>query len=196
MVLSKDIKFAICFGLIIGALFSFCSLCFASETEIVSFSNVPGTDFSSDRTSIVESSSTTGVAYFQIEPGYRYHIVNNSSTSTKKIAYSSEIPAPGVSIIYLGNLSSNGGSYDFNGSEFGYMYFDYFSSSSQVVATREPLEGMNNFIDNITYSLSFGNLSSVWVVVVPILAISVLFGLGFYFIKRIINKTKRTKGGV
>ena len=55
---------------------------------------------------------------------------------------------------------------------------------------------MDAVITQLTTSLSSNNLWGVVGSVVPFLAISVLFGLGFYLVKRILNKTKRTKGGV
>lgn len=55
---------------------------------------------------------------------------------------------------------------------------------------------MENVIGDITTSLSSANLWGVVGTVVPFLAISVLFGLGFYLVKRILNKTKRAKGGM
>ncbi len=55
---------------------------------------------------------------------------------------------------------------------------------------------MTDVITSITTSLSAANLWGIVGNVVPILAISVLFGLGFYLVKRIMNKIKRAKGGM
>lgn len=55
---------------------------------------------------------------------------------------------------------------------------------------------MENVVTSIGTSLSATNLWAVVGDVVPILAISVLFGLGFYLVKRILNKIKRAKGGM
>ena len=55
---------------------------------------------------------------------------------------------------------------------------------------------MENVITDISTSLSAANLWGIVGNVVPFLAISVLFGLGFYLVKRILNKTKRAKGGM
>lgn len=60
----------------------------------------------------------------------------------------------------------------------------------------EEVTGMEAVITSLTTSLSAANLWSVVGNVVPFLAISVLFGLGFYLVKRILNKTKRAKGGM
>lgn len=57
-------------------------------------------------------------------------------------------------------------------------------------------KGMESVVTSITTALSADTLWGVFGSVVPILAISVLFGLGFYLIKRILNKTKRAKGGI
>lgn len=56
--------------------------------------------------------------------------------------------------------------------------------------------GMDAVITSITTSLSADNLWGIVGNVVPILAVSVLFGLGFYLVKRILNKVKRARGGI
>lgn len=60
----------------------------------------------------------------------------------------------------------------------------------------ENVTGMDAVITSLTSSLSGANLWGVVGSVVPFLAISVLFGLGFYLVKRILNKTKKAKGGM
>lgn len=60
----------------------------------------------------------------------------------------------------------------------------------------EELTGMDNVITSLTTSLSAANLWGIVGSIVPFLAISVLFGLGFYLVKRILNKTKKAKGGM
>lgn len=55
---------------------------------------------------------------------------------------------------------------------------------------------MANVISSLTTSLSATELWGIVGTVVPFLAISVLFGLGFYLVKRILNKVKRAKGGM
>jgi len=60
----------------------------------------------------------------------------------------------------------------------------------------EEVKGMKAVITAITAALSADSLWSIVGEVVPFLAISVLFGLGFYLVKRILNKVKRAKGGM
>lgn len=60
----------------------------------------------------------------------------------------------------------------------------------------EGATGMEAVITSLTTSLSAANLWGIVGTVVPFLAISVLFGLGFYLVKRILNKVKRAKGGM
>ena len=55
---------------------------------------------------------------------------------------------------------------------------------------------MDNVITSIGTTVSAANLWDVVGSIVPILGISVLFGLGFYLVKRIMNKIKRAKGGM
>lgn len=60
----------------------------------------------------------------------------------------------------------------------------------------EEVQGMEAVITSLTSALSAANLWGIVGNVVPFLAISVLFGLGFYLVKRILNKVKRAKGGM
>lgn len=60
----------------------------------------------------------------------------------------------------------------------------------------EGATGMEAVISSITTALSAANLWAIVGNVVPFLATSVLFGLGFYLVKRILNKVKRAKGGM
>lgn len=55
---------------------------------------------------------------------------------------------------------------------------------------------MGNVITSIGTAVSADNLWGIVANIVPILAISVLFGLGFYLVKRIMNKIKKAKGGM
>lgn len=60
----------------------------------------------------------------------------------------------------------------------------------------QEVVGMEAVITSLTTALSAANLWGIVGDVVPFLAISVLFGLGFYLVKRILNKVKRAKGGM
>lgn len=60
----------------------------------------------------------------------------------------------------------------------------------------EVVTGMEAVVTSLTTSLSAAELWEIVGTIVPILAISVLFGLGFYLVKRIINKVKKAKGGM
>lgn len=60
----------------------------------------------------------------------------------------------------------------------------------------EEVQGMEAVITSLTSTLSVANLWGIVGNVVPILGISVLFGLGFYLVKRILNKVKKAKGGM
>lgn len=55
---------------------------------------------------------------------------------------------------------------------------------------------MTEVVTALTTSLSATELWGIVANVVPFIAISVLFGLGFYLVKRVINKVKRAKGGI
>lgn len=55
---------------------------------------------------------------------------------------------------------------------------------------------MTAVITSLTTTLSATNLWEIVGNVVPFIGVSVLFGLGFYLVKRVINKIKRAKGGM
>lgn len=55
---------------------------------------------------------------------------------------------------------------------------------------------MTSVISSLTTTLSATNLWGIVGNVVPFIGVSVLFGLGFYLVKRVINKIKRAKGGM
>lgn len=58
------------------------------------------------------------------------------------------------------------------------------------------VNGMGAVINSLTTSVSAANLWGIVGQVVPFLAISVLFGLGFYLVKRILKKIRTAKGGM
>lgn len=60
----------------------------------------------------------------------------------------------------------------------------------------ESVTGMDNVITSLTTSLSANNLWGIVGSIVPFLAITVLFGLGFYLVKKLIKKLRGAKGGI
>lgn len=60
----------------------------------------------------------------------------------------------------------------------------------------QPTAGMDAVVTALTSQLSISNLWAVVGGVIGLVGISVLFGLGFYLLKRAINKLKRAKGGI
>lgn len=55
---------------------------------------------------------------------------------------------------------------------------------------------MTSVVSTLTTSLSASNLWGAVAEVVPLIAISVLFGLGFTLIKRVLRKVRSAKGGM
>ena len=55
---------------------------------------------------------------------------------------------------------------------------------------------MENVVTALTTGLSATAMWEQVSAVVPLLVITTLFALGFYLVKRVINKTKRAKGGI
>lgn len=193
MVLSNDMKKAIAFGLICGAIISILSVFgYCSEEEILTV-NVASNLAINSSTGVFQNSDSLNVYYVEMEPGYVYKITNSSSAS-RRVGLANSVSLG--SSVYSYALLGRNESYSVNGST-SYLYVVGASTdSTSLVFTREKLEGLTNFVDNVAYSLSYGNLSGVFDKAVPILAISVLFGFGFYLIRRIINKSKKAKGGV
>lgn len=60
----------------------------------------------------------------------------------------------------------------------------------------ENVTGMDAVITSLTTSLSAANLWGIVGSIVPFLAITVLFGLGFYLVKKLIKKLRGAKGGI
>lgn len=60
----------------------------------------------------------------------------------------------------------------------------------------ENTTGMSSVISSLTTTLSASNLWGIIGDVVPFIGVSVLFGLGFFLVKKVINKIKKAKGGV
>lgn len=193
MVLSNDMKKAIAFGLIIGAILSICNMCFAAETFDVDF--IPSLAIDNNTNSVVSVSSSYGVAYFELEPGYLYHFYNPLSAA-KAYCFSNDILSLGDSCNAL--VIESHETIDFTASDVKYVYFNANSNSTQTnyVLTREPLQGMSGFVDNLAYDLSYANLNGVVTFVIPIMAISILVALGFYLLTRLLNRIKKAKGGV
>lgn len=192
MVCSKDMKKAIAFGLILGAILSLCNLCFASED--VSFS---GTISNANLgTSTIDSGSFT-IYYLNIEPGFLYHVSVSGDPGVYAFGNYNTIGSETAGRLF----ANKGTSFDFTYSDYKYAFFLNRSTGSAagyiptVSITREPLQGLTGFVDNMAFSLSLGDLTNVFTIVVPIIAISVLFGLGWFLIRKILNKTKRAKGG-
>ena len=191
MVLSKDMKIAICFGLICGAIISICNLCFAAEREEITPQVLNNARVGSD--GVISATDSYQLDFAEIEPGYIYYIVNTSSGS-KRVGLCNDISI-GSQVSSLVNLAKDE-EFSFNGSV-GYIYCcGTDSSSDSVKFYRVKLEGLPSFVDNIAYSLSYVNLNNIVANVVPILAIGVLLALGFYLLKRLLNRIKRAKGGV
>ena len=60
----------------------------------------------------------------------------------------------------------------------------------------ESATGMDAVITSLTTTLSAANLWGIVGSIVPFLAITVLFGLGFYLVKKLIKKLRGAKGGI
>ena len=194
MVLSKDLKIAICFGLIVGCLFSFCNLCFASEVERVSVDYISGISFSSTGDSFTSYSGSIMLAYFQVEPGYCYTITSNRTGDDIISCTSENIATVGGSYTYVTRLRPNE-SFTFNSSQYMYFYFN-FRPSSNIAVTRYKLEGISGFIDQLVYSIGTEGLWSTFLACVPLLVIAVLWGLGFFLIVRFIIGIVKARGGI
>lgn len=193
MALSRDLKFAICFGLIIGALFSFCSMCFADETVDIDFIN----DRNISTSGVVIEATGRYIGVVSIEPGYTYTFSASSLGSSKRIFFGDDYSLG--TQLYNQQTIDVGTDFVFTANSVGYLFFVGVAGSSSAnlgTITRTPIEGMTGTIDNLVYTLSFNNLWGIVGFVVPILGIAILLVLGFYLIKRLINRIKRTKGGV
>lgn len=73
MVLSKDVKFAICFGLIIGAIISLANCCFAVED--LSFTELRGYDINAGY--IRENTQDYAIGYIELVPRLSIYFYSN-----------------------------------------------------------------------------------------------------------------------
>ena len=191
MVLSNDMKKAIAFGLICGAIISILSVFgYCSEQETI----VPTTidNVAINGTGQIIEYNGAHLYYIHLEPGYTYFFNNNATQTSMRVLLSNSIDV-GTQGLKIDVAPSS--SYSVAGSG-GYAYFSSNGNVQYFTFTREEMPGLPNFVDNIAYSLSYVNLNQIVNNVVPILAISVLVGLGVYLVKRVINRMKKAKGGV
>lgn len=50
----------------------------------------------------------------------------------------------------------------------------------------------NTIAEGLSANVLWGEVSAI----MPVVIVSVLFGLGFYLVKRVLNKIKKGKGGI
>lgn len=193
MVLSKDMKIAICFGLIIGCFFSFCGLCFGAENIDVELDVLTSANVNSSTSTIVASADTSNVYYFKALPGYKY--ILSSSAYTFNIRSTDETPVIGSYAPLVTSVSA-GGSYEFYGDGITYILTATNPDRIKYLNVTMSDVGLIGFVDNLAYTLSFSNLWGIVGNIVPILGITILFVLGIYLLYRLINRIKRKKGGI
>lgn len=187
-------KIIICLTFIIGALF-FPFYCFASEVENVEVSSIGYLTFTKNNPIIIESASSSGIGYFEIEPGYKYTFVNNSPSATKFLGFSNSIPEVGVTVYNVVNIEP-GGTYEFSSSYVSYAYFDYYSYSTLTSLTKTKLEGMEGFIDNLTFYNNTENFWSVFNSIIPYILVVVIVCIGLLIIRRLLSSLSKGKSRI
>lgn len=182
----------VCIGFLIFFILFYLVPGYCVEEETVSFNVVPGLQMASSSDSVFTSysSSTRGVAYFPLEYGYSYTIVN-SSNSLRILGMSSSVPTLGGDYSFLGRLPA-GSTYTYVPSYNDFMYFDIFEGDS-ISVTRIKYQGMEGAMSLLVNDVGISNLWSIFDVSVNYIVVVVLFSIGVYIIFRLIRKLSKGK---
>lgn len=65
-----------------------------------------------------------------------------------------------------------------------------------TLANETVVNGMNTVVTSLTTQLSANNLWGIVGDAVPFIAITVLFALGFYLVRRAVKKASKAKAGI
>lgn len=171
----------------------FCPV-FASENVPISEVNGVSIPFVAEGDSGLFVSSTRSTGYILIEPGYYYTFTNNSN-GAKRLAFSNSVPAVGDPFYNL-NKVQIGETFSFKSSDYSYIYLDYYDLVPGVSVTREPLLGMENFIDNLTYYNGVDNLWNIFVSVIPYVSVVVLVCISLLIIRRLLSSLSKGKSRI
>lgn len=191
MVFSKDMKKAIAFGLILGAIISICNLCFASDID--QLTEISGVSISTSTGKVSNLGGYTSY-YIEVEAGKTYTFDVTGKALRWGVVPSLEI---GTDAIYYSSTSTHLQT-SYTADTDGYILIFGGSNTDQIIINDFSISssGLLDFVNNLSSDLSISNLNNIFAFCVPLLAISVLFGLGFYLIKKLIGKIKKAKGGV
>lgn len=194
MVYSKIKKILLILLCCFVVVFPFCcvaGLC-AEDEETVERNTVTGLNMSLDRNYFTTGSQT--IAYYSIEPGYIYHIYNNSETFNLLVSFSSDVPANNVVYYDVFNLLK-GTSYSFISTDNDYLYID-IQNNSAVTVTREKMTSMNGAINDLVENVGVNSIWNIFDISINYIVIVVLVAFGIFIITRIVKKISKGKEGL
>lgn len=187
--LDKIDKIVISIVFIIVSLISFAQ-CFAVEN--VDILIIDGLGIESSTGLITSSGSSVG--YFNIEPGYIYHITNGLVNSPKVYGFSNSIIELSDYVFDVSTLPGRD-SVDITYSQYQYLYFNIYGGSA-VTVTREKLPGLEGSVDLLVSNVGPGALWGIFEISLPYVLVVIILALGFYFIRRMAKWISRGKGGI
>lgn len=162
-------------------------MCFATEELIVDINIVSDINIPSNGSGGTFVAGTGSLGYFEIEPGYKY-IVKNNSTSRKRLAFSNDMPAVGVDFFEFSNLEV-GNTFEFNSNVYNYMFFDFYGYASTVSISRVPLEGYEGAVDNIISYLNIETLLFSFSNLAPYIGIFIVVFVGVYYLRKYLSNS-------
>lgn len=162
------------------------------EMEEVTISIAQNVSFNADTDVFITSTNQTG--YFSIEPGYKYIIKHTSGTQSRYLGVSGDVPEVGNPVTFI-HLLTPGETFEFSSSIYGGLYFDY-TSRVGVEVYRQPLNGMDDSIFNLTQFVSTDNIWETFNFAIPYILVIVLAVFGLYIIKRLIIGLSKGKGRI
>lgn len=163
-----------------------------AEFETVEIEGVNGLRITMD-SNYFTSVTGSAIATFNAEPGYKYTITTNATT-TRIIVTSSEYPELNGIYNIIGTINpSESTSFSFivnsntqislNGNKSGYT------------VQREKLEGMNSTISDLVDNVGFNSIWNIFDISINYIVIVVVFALGCFIIFKLIKKVSKGKEG-
>lgn len=188
-----EIRIVACMFLIVTIINLLTLSVFCSEIEDVNVNVLNGLNISSSRNYFDASSYSLG--YFQLEPGYIYHIVFNTggpATGDRHLAISENAPALNGTYNYLGTLSL-GNTYDYIANDNEYLYFSYFQQNDAVSVTREKIQGYNGAVEDLVNNVGVNQIWGVFENGISFVGVVVLVAFGLFLVVLAIRKISKGK---
>lgn len=163
---------------------------FCSETETVQGEQIIGITVNENSNYFIENSNSSIVA-FPIEKGYRYNIINNSTTN-RGIVFSSERPAVNVLYDFIKTLAPSE-SYSFIVNNDTYFYIS--GAVANYTMTREKVSSMQGSVEDLVNNVGFNQLWDTFSSSIPMISVCAIFVFGFVIVTFLYLKLSKGKAG-